>query len=348
MAGRKGVKHLNYVDRLKIEALYANKKTAKEIAAYLGRDLSCIYKELKRGQYERLTTDLRKIPAYSADRAQQDYDSKATAKGAPLKLGKNHRLAKFIESAIMEEKFSPVAVSFRIAQNWQAFGVTLCARTIYNYIEQHVFLRLSRTHLPRGGRTKRREGRGPAYRLKRPLCQSIEDRPKDIASRADFGHWEMDTVVGIRKGSGPVLLVLTERATRQEIILKMRAKTAAETVRCLNRLERQYGARFRQVFQTITVDNGSEFMDFEGMQRSCLSKIPRTKIYYCHPYSSWERGSNENANGLIRRFIPKGTPISDYTNTQIKQVEQWMNHYPRRILGGECSDTLFKRYLLAL
>ena len=336
------------MDRLKIEALYANKKTPKEIAAYLRRDLSCIYKELKRGQYERLTTDLRKIPAYSADRAQQDYDSKATAKGAPLKLGKNYRLAGFIESAIMEEKFSPAAVSFLIAQNRQMFGVTLCARTIYNYIEQHVFLRLSRTHLPRGGRTKRREGRGPVYRLKRPLCQSIEDRPKDIASRADFGHWEMDTVVGTRKGTGPVLLVLTERATRQEIILKMRAKTAAETVCCLNRLERQYGARFRQVFRTITVDNGAEFMDFEGMQRSCLSKIPRTKIYYCHPYSSWERGSNENANLLIRRFIPKGTPISDYTNTQIKQVEQWMNHYPRKILGGECSDTLFKRCLLAL
>ena len=348
MAGRKGVKHLNYVDRLKIEALYANKKTAKEIAAYLGRDLSCIYRELKRGQYERLTTDLRMVSAYSADRAQQDYDRKATAKGAPLKLGKNHRLAKFIESAIMKEKFSPVAVSFRIAQNKQAFGVTLCARTIYNYIEQDVFLRLSRKHLPRGGRMKRKERSGPSYRVKRPLCQSIEDRPKNIASRADFGHWEMDTVIGTRKGAGPVLLVLTERETRQEIILKMRAKTAAETVRCLNRLERQYGARFRQVFQTITVDNGSEFMDFEGMQKSCLSKIPRTKIYYCHPYSSWERGSNENANGLIRRFIPKGSPISDYSNTQIKQVEQWLNHYPRQLLGGECSDTLFKQHLLAL
>jgi len=348
LAGRKGVKHLDYVDRLKIETLYAHKKTVKEIAAYLGRDLSCIYKELKRGYYERLTSDLLKVPAYSADRAQQDYDRKATAKGAPLKLGNNYRLAGFIESAIMKRKFSPVAVSFCIAQSKQVFGLTLCPRTIYNYIEQGVFLRLSKKHLPRGGRTKRQERKVFSYRLKRPLCQSIEDRPKGVADRSSFGHWEMDTVVGVRKGSGPVLLVLTERATRQEIILKMREKTAAETVRCLNRLERQYGARFRKIFQTITVDNGAEFMDFEGMQRSCLSKIPRTKIYYCHPYSSWERGSNENANGLIRRFIPKGTPLSDYTNTQIKHVEQWMNHYPRKILGGECSDTLFKRCLLAL
>lgn len=348
MAGQKGVKHLNYADRLKIEALYANKKTVKEIAAYLGRDLSCIYKELKRGYYERLTSDLRKVPAYSANIAQQDYDYKATAKGTPLKIGKNRKLEKFIEKAIVEEKFSPTAVAYRIQQRKKDFGITLSARTIYNYIEQEVFEKLSRKYLPRGEKRKKREKCTINPRIKKPLCQGIEERPKDIAKRLVPGNWEMDTVVGIRKGTGPALLVLTERVFRQEIVMKLRTKTSAEVVRCLNRLERQYGAKFRKIFQTITVDNGSEFMDCEGMERSCLTKKTRTKIYYCHPYSSWERGSNENANLLIRRFIPKGTPISRYSEKEIKNIEDWINNYPRKLLGGKCSNTLFQEFLAAL
>lgn len=348
MAGRKGAKHITYLERIKIEALYTNGKRAREIAAYLGRNLSCIYKELKRGYYERLTTDLLKIPAYSADIAQQDYDYKAAGKGVPLKIGQNHHLAAFIENAILYGKYSPVAVAFCIARERDTFGLTLCPRTIYNYVENGVFLRLTEKDLPRGGKIRRRKAVRTPCHVKRPLCQSIEERPQEVEGRKAFGHWEMDTVVGQRNGSGPVLLVLTERMTRQEIIFKMRSKTAAETVRCLNRLERQYGAKFRQVFQSITVDNGAEFMDFEGMQKSCLSKKRRTRIYYCHPFSSWERGSNENANRLIRRFIPKGVPISNYSQAQIKDIQYWINNYPRKLLKGDCSAALFRQFLLTL
>ena len=117
-------------------------------------------------------------------------------------------------------------------------------------------------------------------RIKHPLCTSIEDRPKEINERNTFGHWEMDTVIGKAKGSGPVLLVLTERLTRYEIIMKMKHKTAAEVIRCLNRLERKYGSRFKRVFKSITVDNGSEFMDTEGIEKSCRSKGSRTKVFY--------------------------------------------------------------------
>ena len=319
MAGKAGVKHISYTERIKIEALYTNKKSVKEIAAYLGRDLSCIYRELRRGYYERLTTELVKVRAYSADRAQQNYNYRATSKGVPLKIGNNYELAQYIEKAIMKEKFSPSAVSFQIAQ--KPFGMTLCPRTIYNYIAAGMFLNLSRKHLPRGRKRKQEKSNEPTTRMKRPLCQSIENRPKEVKNRTFPGHWEMDTVIGQRKGSGSVLLVLTERATRQEIIMKMKGKTAVETVRCLNRLERRYGTKFQQIFQTITVDNGAEFMDTEGMEKSCFGKKPRTQIYYCHPYSSWERGSNENANSLIRRFIPKGEPISKYTEKQIQQIE---------------------------
>ncbi len=182
-------------------------------------------------------------------------------------------------------------------------------------------------------------------RAKRPLCTGIEERSQEINNRSTFGHWEMDTVVGKAKGGGPVLLVLTERLTRYEIIMKIASKTTKEVVRSLNRIERNLGARFKRVFQTITVDNGSEFMDTDGIEKSCRCKRPRTKVYYCHPYSSWERGSNENTNGIIRRFIPKGTLIDQYSDKEIFRVQRWINNYPRKVLGYLSAQILFDSYL---
>lgn len=140
-------------------------------------------------------------------------------------------------------------------------------------------------------------------------------------------------------------MVLTERLTRYEIIMKMKGKTTAEVVRCLDCLERKVGARFQDVFRTITVDNGSEFMNTEGLEKSCRKKKSRTTVYYCHPYSSWERGSNENANSIIRRFIPKGTPIDRYSDREIARIQQWINNYPRKILGNLTAQILFDSYL---
>lgn len=152
-----------------------------------------------------------------------------------------------------------------------SFDTTVCTKTLYNYIDSGLFLHLDNQHLLYKSRKKPQKTEKPRQ-IKRPLCASIDDRPKEVSARDSFGHWEMDTVVGKAKGSGAVLLVLTERLTRYEIILKMQDKTMAQVARCLNRLERQLGARFRQVFRTITVDNGSEFMDTSGIERSCRRK----------------------------------------------------------------------------
>ena len=121
-------------------------------------------------------------------------------------------------------------------------------------------------------------------------------RPKDIRYRNEIGHWEMDTVVGAQGKSKQSFLVLTERKTRYEIVEILKEHTAAEVVRILDKLERKYTEKgFRQLFKTITVDNGTEFADFDGLKRSRRNKKDRTQIFYCHAYSSWERGSNENA-----------------------------------------------------
>lgn len=160
-------------------------------------------------------------------------------------------------------------------------------------------------------------------------------------ARTTVGHWEMDSVLG-KKKTKPALLVLSERLSRKELIIKVQDHTAASVVRALDRLERKMGSpAFRATFKSITVDNGSEFADVDGMERSCRRKGPRTKVYYCHPYSSWERGTNENTNGLIRRWFPKGTDFSKVSVQEIQKVEDWLNTYPREILGFLSADAVF-------
>ena len=162
----------------------------------------------------------------------------------------------------------------------------------------------------------------------------------------------MDTVYTTTKKAKavrlkPALLVLTERLSRKELIIKMRDRTSASVVRALNRLERSMGAKkFTDTFRTITVDNGSEFANVDGMENSGLRKSEkRTKVYYCHAHHSWERGSNENANRLIRRWFPKGTDFSKVTAAQIAALQDWINNYPRKVLNWSISNTVYELYM---
>lgn len=113
-------------------------------------------------------------------------------------------------------------------------------------------------------------------------------------------------------------------------------------IKVIDKLERKYGSKFKQIFKSITTDNGGEFLDFEGIEKSLYGKETRTKMYFAHPYSSWERGTNENINRMIRRFIPKGVDISTFTHKETKRIENWINNYPRKILGGKSSNMLLK------
>lgn len=171
---------------------------------------------------------------------------------------------------------------------------------------------------------------------------SIEKRPLEVETREEFGHWEMDTVKGKRGVTKSCLLVLSERKTRMELIIKMPDQGAASVVASLDSLERKWGDQFSTVFKTITVDNGVEFSDTEGIERSVFdSKKKRTSVYYCHAYSSWERGTNENINKMIRRHIPKGADFDDKTDDDIIYVENWINSYPRRLFRFQTSKALF-------
>ncbi len=339
-------KHLTWTDRLKIEKALKQGLKPLQIADRLHVCNTTIYRELKRGEYMHLNSDLTTEKRYSPEIAQQKYDEQLKAKGGDLKIGDDHELAAFIEKKIADEGYSPAAVVGEIKRLGLTFRTEISEKTIYNYIDKGVFLRLERADLPQKGKRKRKYDKVKSKPARAPKGESIENRPQEINDRETFGHWEMDCVEG-KKKTKEALLVLSERLTRQEIIIKMPDKTAASVVKALNRLERKYGRRFPQVFKSITVDNGSEFADCAGIEKSIFGrgKRKRTTVYYCHPYSAYERGTNENTNKMIRRFLPKGTDFRQVSVEYVARVEAWINNYPREILGFETSGALFERYL---
>ena len=338
--------HLTHDDRIKIEALLKEKHTPEEIANNIGCHISTIYRELKRGRYEHRNSDWTTEERYSPDIADEKYRENLAAKGPGLKIGNDLALAEYIEDKIINEKYSPGAVLGEIKRKGIAFSVTISKPTLYNYIDKGIFLHLTNKDLPVKKDEKKKYNK--VRRARAQKGDSIEKRPEEINTRETFGHWEMDTVLGLRGKTKKSLLVLTERKTRKEIIMELKKHTAAEVVKALNRLERKWGKLFYKVFQTITVDNGSEFADFEGLEKAARRKGSRLKLYYCHPYSSWERGSNENLNRMIRRQFPKGTNFAKVTSYTVRQVESWMNSFPRKILGYKTADMAFKECLSAM
>lgn len=340
-------KHLTFTDRLKIEAWERVGTSPRVMADELGVHISTIYRELKRGRYERLNSDLTTEDRYSPDIAEKKYQDNLRAKGAELKLGNDHEYAAYLEYKVSVEKYSPGAILGEIKKKGIVFHTTISKTTFYRYIEDGVFLTITNKDLP----VKRNKDKQKYDRVKpsrAPKGKSIEKRPEEIETRETFGNWEMDSVEG-KKGTKKTLLVLTERKTRNEIIRLMKDKTAASVLKELNAIEAEMGAeRFALIFQSITVDNGSEFSDYEGIERSSTGEGKRTTLYFCHPYSSYERGSNENQNKMIRRHYPKGYDFTAVTPADIRKLEKWINDYPRGIFNYYSSSELYEACLNSL
>lgn len=330
-------KQISYEERLKIEVLYNTKHSKKYIAAVLGRHISTIYREIEKGLYSHTLTDLREEIRYSAQIAQNKADYNATAKGRDLKIGSDFDFADFVEDCILNKGWSPDQITgFIRLHNISLTHV--CTSTLYSYIARGVFLNISNKNLLYKGQRKTREYK-QVRRTNLPKGPSIEERPFKFSART-FGHWEMDTVIG-KRDTRNALLVLTERYSCFEMIFRIKHKSASEVVRILNHLEWKFGKDFKEVFKTVTVDNGSEFSAYEFMSKSYRGKKPRTEIYYCHPYSAWERGSNEKQNQIIRRYIAKGEPIEKYTDEFITEVQNKINNLPRRIFGYYSAAQIF-------
>ena len=333
--GRKR-KHITYKERLRIEVMNKGKAGTKEISEAIGCSQRNIQRELGRGQVTQLEgSTWIYYKSYSADAGQNRYEQLSRGKGPALKVGHDFELCEYIEEQIIEGRQSPDAVIGRIKAAGLVFKTQLSTKTLYRYIDQGIFGRLNNEHLIYGKRKRSEKAWKARPSYQNIKGRSIEERSEAANGRHEAGHWEMDCVVGGKGKGSAALLTLTERKTRKERLFKLPYKTQAAVVAALDVLERQMGRKqFAHTFKSITVDNGCEFLDYAGIERSLQSKHKaRTIVYYAHPYSSWERGSNENMNRMIRRFVPKGTDISQLGKREIMRIQDWLNTYPRRILN---------------
>ena len=334
-------------DRYRIEGMLKAKTGTRRIAEIIGCSQRSIEREIQRGTVEQLSSEYKTVQVYKADYAQMGYEKRAANKGRGLKIGKEHEFAKRIEELIVLERYSPDAAIAQYAREHSGTRV-ICTLTLYSYIWDGLFVGLCDANLPRGERkTGKREHHHRKVALNNTTGRSIEERTAEINERKEEGHWEMDTVVG-KPGTKACLLVLTERKKSLELIFKLKAKTEKCVVQQMDILERKLGTkRFCEVFKSITCDNGCENLDWKGIERSVSGKQKRTIVYYAHPYSAYERGANEGANVLIRRFVPKGTDIAGLKLQEVKRIARWMNHYPRRKLDYSTAfdESLFAKIL---
>ena len=334
--------HLNYVEKTQIERWYnIDKKACAEISKLLNKSVRTIQREIKRGLVENLTTELEIKYVYSAEVSEQKYRYNMTAKGPNVKLDANYKLVEYIEKGIKKERKSPEILVAEIKRKKEEFGVIVCAKTIRNCIHKRILNITEKDMIYKKVYKEKNKNKKHCDRV--PAEKSIDFRPKEANDRSEYGHWEGDLVVG-KDGKGAALLTFTERMTREEIIFKIPSKHAINVARSLDKLEKEYKSEFKNKFKTITFDNGSEFRDYKALEKSYdnRKKEPRVKVYYAHPYRSGERGSNENANRLIRRFIPKGTVITDISEEFIKQIEDWINNLLRPMFGYKSSLEMVK------
>ena len=339
-------KRISHDNRIQIETLLKQGFKPYKIAKLLGFAHSSIYREINRSKYTHLNGDYTTERRYSADKGDYLARFNRTTQGRQPKIENDYEFAKFIEYMILKEKKSPSAILMHIRKNNLHFKTEVCLSTLYNYVRKGMFLHVTEKDLWRKGKRKRKYKKQKPQRKALLRGNSIEQRPIDAHLRS-FGHWEMDSIIGKRE-SGETLLTFTERKTRFEIIIKSKDKTAASTIKAINSLERTFGSAFSKVFKTITCDNGTEFSASDQIETSPYTKKKRTTLYYCHPYSSWERGSNENQNGFIRRFIPKGTKMETISQSKLKRIQGFMNQYPRALFDGDNSENQFKKELKAL
>ena len=330
-------KHLNFKERMTIEIRLKDGFSAYKIAKELGRPINTILNEIRRGT----TTQIKQgkaVQMYLADTGLAVYNQNRENSCCTFKRLECSEFIDYAVDKIKNDSWSVDAcVGYALATEQFERSQMVCTKTLYNYIDLGL-LPVNNADLPI--KLRRNTKQSKVREHKKKLGKSIAERPADINTREEFGHWEIDTVIGQKSNKDCVLLTIVERKTRNAIIHQIESKTADAVTRALNIIREIYVDNFSEVFKSITGDNGAEFADL-----STLESDTDTKVYFTHPYSSFEKGTNERHNGLIRRFIPKGKRISDYDSLDIAFIEEWMNTLPRRILNYKTPEELFEMHL---
>lgn len=311
-----GYRRLTAEDRCQIYALNKQGGTQQQIAEHLGVSQSAVSRELRRNSGSR---------GYRFKQAQEKASARQAVRSKPRKLTK--ALRRRIETKLRTARWSPEQVSGWLAEQ----GLSLSHERIYQMIwqDKREGGDLWKTLRRRGKRYNKRAGK-TAGRGLIPNRIDISERPAVVERKSRVGDWEGDTVVSAGHKGG--LLTLVERKTKLAKIAKLPRATAAATRKATVRKL----AAISERVHTITFDNGKEFADHQNMA-SALG----ADIFFAKPYHAWERGLNENTNGLIRDFFPKGTDFSTITSAEVARVERLLNNRPRKSLGFKSPKEVF-------
>lgn len=309
--------HLNIYERIVISQLYASGVSIREISRQLQRSPSTISREIKKNSDQ--TGKRSKTRGYDPVSAQKKYEERRENCGR--KILDHSKILDYVKSRI-EDHWSPEQISNRKTASLKIPSTS----TIYRMLHQKRLGRVSMKDLRRKGRFKNpAETRGKFNDKGR----MIKKRPKEIYKRKELGHWEGDTVesgrIGSIRKSKYCFVTLAERKSRFYIAVLVPDRTEASVTPAIVEALKRFPD---ELVKTITFDRGKEFSGFEEIEKEL-----NCRTYFCDPYCAWQKGTNENTNGLLREFYPKGMDLSKVDKDELNHILELMNDRPRKCLG---------------
>lgn len=314
-------KHFTIEEREKIQELLWQKASVRSIAGVINRSPSSVSREISKN------IPLKRI--YKPRLAHERAVERRSSRGRKLRL-KNGFIRRYVISKLKDD-YSPEQIAGRLHEDYPDESIS--PEAIYQYIYSQIYRAGTgsmkpgyhdlRQYLKRGHKFRRKQGMRRGQRVLRPKGPCIDDRPKEVEKRETVGHWETDSIVSKKSTVG--LNTIVERKTGLVFITKIQDSTAEVTKEALVKRLGEVPEQFRS---TVTSDNGHENFMFDSVMTE-LGVL----WFFAHPYHSWERGTNENTNGLIRWYFPKGTDFATISNDTIKAVETALNNRPRKRLG---------------
>ncbi|MEI7616514.1 MAG: IS30 family transposase [Actinomycetota bacterium] len=329
-------KQLSQKERDEIYDLLQQGEKKAGIARLLGRDPTTIGREIKRNASSierRFNNSPKKKKHYLPDRAQGKYEERRRTAKSPYPL-KNPFIYTYTHEHL-KIGWSPEMISGRIKDDHKQ---AISAECIYQYIYgKHAKDKGFKLweYLVRSHKKRRKKHGRKSKRTLIPNRIGIEQRPLIVEKRKRIGDWEGDTIFGIGKGSA--LGTFNERKCRRFLMRKLPRKTAEEMKKAAVKIFETIPKEFRK---TMTLDNGSENTKHEE-----ISSETGLKIYFANPYHSWERGSNEKANGMVRRYFPKKTNFDNISEEEIQLVEDKINNWPMKCLKWKTPNEVYQKSL---
>ncbi len=327
----KKYKRLNSFEREEISRMLAQNCSFNDIARFLNRRVSTISREINKSSGNKYI--------YRATRAQKRADRNLSRrKRDKRKLNANKKLKQYVYGKL-RKKWSPTQIAEILKKDYPTdTTMRISPESIYTYL--YVLPRGSLkkellSYLRQNRKRRHKQTRGLKMERKIEDMLSIEERPKEVEDRIIPGHWEGDLIIG--KNNRSALGTLVERTTRTTILIPVKSKGAFDVAKAFAKEVKKLPLQMKL---SMTYDQGREMA-----QHKLFTDITGIKVYFAHPRSPWERGTNENTNGLIRQFFPKGTDFNKVSRYEVKKAQNLLNGRPRKALNFQNPYEVFNKLI---